>query len=641
MGGAFALFLIAIIARLIYLQIIKHDDFLSMAEKQHQKSIQIVPLRGTIFDRNMRELAVSIYLDSVYAIPSQVNDPDRIASIIAPIIKESLVELKKKLRSDKSFVWLKRRIEPSISRELKALNIQGVGFIKESKRFYPNRELAAHVVGVVGLDNDGLEGAELKYNNYLKGKPGLALIGRDALGREVFSGSDYLKPPEPGKDIVLTVDATIQYIVERELDRVFQQTRAKGAVAIVINPITGEILAMTSRPTFNPNNFEAFDAAQMRNRAITDTFEPGSTFKVIIAAGLLNENLARPTDKFYGEWGAITIYGRVIHDWKKYGWLTFQEALQFSSNVCAIKLGMLLGRDRSYKYITDFGFGSLTGIDLQGEVKGLVRPPKLWSGTSLASISIGQEISVTGVQILNAISAVANGGKVMRPYIIKAIKDPGGVKTREFYPHVIRQVISEKSSKELIEILKAVVRDGTGKKAGVDGFDVGGKTGTAQKQDPHTKLYSRSPGVLSFVGFVPADNPRMAAIVLLDEPKDVQWGSEAAAPIFSHIGKQVLSYMAITPRDMPSLEIVHKASLSQKEEVRNISLESSHINSIQSMPNLVGKSLRQALDEIAHLNVKIEVKGSGIVIHQDPLPGEDIAQQTVCRLELSKPSKVR
>ena len=435
-----------------------------------------------------------------------------------------------------------------MAQAVRELHDPGLGFLQESLRLYPSRELAAQVVGFEGLDGKGLGGVEQVWDQHLAGTEGRALVERDALGRDVTGAPTVLKASVPGQGVALTIDATLQYLAEKEVEAAWQRTRSKAAMAVMMDPRTGEILALAIRPTFNPNAFATATDEQRRNRAITDPFEPGSTFKVIMAAAALEEGVVKPTDRFYGENGKIKVATAVISDWKPFGWLTFSEVLQNSSNVGSIKAGTLLGKDRYYRYITAFGFGQPAGLGLPGESRGQLRPPARWSALSLATMSIGQEISVTAVQILSAFAAIANGGRLMQPQIVRAVLDAQGREASVFEPKAVRQVISPETARELTTIMTAVVREGTGHNAAIPGYEVAGKTGTAQKMDPATRRYSHAPGILSFVGFAPADDPRMAMIVLLDEPKNEKWGSEAAAPIFSAIGREALRHMNVPPR---------------------------------------------------------------------------------------------
>jgi cell division protein FtsI (penicillin-binding protein 3) len=636
--GCLLFLLGAIVVRLGYLQIVRHDELARLAERQYSKTIPLRPERGPILDRNGYALAVSAPVESVYALPGRISDRAAVAAALAPYLGDRPRDIEQRLASDRPFVWVKLKIPPTAAEAIRSQRFPGIGTVPESLRFYPSRELAAQVLGFVGRDDRGLEGVELAHDKALAGEAGLALVERDALGREMTGQPTILKTPTPGTGLVLTIDATVQYLAERELDAAWRSTQAKAGMVLVMDPRTGEILAMAMRPTFNPNAYQTATPEQWRNRAVTDPFEPGSTFKAILAASALEDGVVKPTDRFYGEQGVITIAGRTIHDWKKYGWLTFQQVLQFSSNVGAIKVGMQVGRERYYRHVTDFGFGSLTGLGLPGESRGQLRQPDRWSGLSLASISIGQEVSVTGMQMLAAFGALANGGKLMQPYIVRAHLDRNGRETERTEPQALRQVISPQTAATLTDILTSVVTEGTGHKAVVQGYPVAGKTGTAQKPDPVTHVYSRKPGVLSFIGFVPSSAPRLVILALLDEPKTVVWGSEAAAPIFAAVAAPVLRHLDVTPTDsVPSVQIVRASGRDAEREPPADPAAGMSPDGEALMPDLTGKSLRQALALLGALDVNVAVAGRGIVIRQTPSPGTPLSSGASCRLELAPP----
>ncbi len=643
----FACALLALIGRLAFLQVFRHDELTRLADRQRSKTITLRPKRGPILDRHGETLAVSSHAESLYALPARVDDPAGLARRLAPLLSESPEELRKRLTTERSFVWLRRKLPPAVAKPIKALEEPGLGFVQESLRLYPNRELAAHVVGFEGVDGRGLEGIERAWDSHLAGEPGLALVERDALGRDVTGLPAVIKPSTPGQGIALTLDTTIQYLAEKEVETAWRRTRAKTAMALVLDPRTGELLALAVRPTFNPNSFATATANEWRNRAVTDPFEPGSTFKVILAAAALEERVARPTDRFYAEQGTITVASTVIHDWKRYGWLTFSEILQNSSNVGAIKVGLALGRERYFRYITGFGFGSLTGVGLPGESRGQVRPLERWSSLSLATLSIGQEVSVTAVQMVAAFGAVANGGRLMQPQIVRAVLDSRGREVRGFEPRAIRQVIAPETARTLTQILARVVAEGTGRLAAIPGYEVAGKTGTAQKADPVTKRYSRAPGILSFVGFAPADDPRITMLVVLDEPKNEKWGSEGAAPIFAALGREVLRYLNVPPRDTPPVPIVRGLEPGMVVPVSSAlpvamdrpALEQDALSPL--MPGVLGKSLRSALEMLEGLDIRVEVVGRGVVVAQRPAAGEALVPGSVARLELAPPTARR
>jgi len=630
---------LAPVARLVVLQVVWRDDLRRLAEKQHSRILALRPPRGSIVDRHGQPLAVSSPAESVYALPARISDPERLAVRLAPILNEPAAEIEKRLAVEGPFTWVRRKLPPPVAQAVRDLGEPGLGFVKESLRLYPNRELAAHVLGFEGIDGRGLEGIERVWDDQLAGRPGLALVERDALGREVTGIPAVLKPAKPGQSVRLTLDATIQHLAEREIEAAWGRTRAKAALAVVLDPGTGDLLALAIRPSFNPNSFATATAAEWRNRAITDPFEPGSTFKVILAAAALEEGVMRPEDRVYAEQGAITVANTVIHDWKRYGWLTFSEVFQRSSNVGAIKVGFVVGKERLYRYITGFGFGSLTSLGLPGESRGQVRPPERWSGLSLASVSIGQEVSVTAIQMVTAFAVVANGGRLLRPHVVQAVLDPEGQEVQSFEPEVVRHVISPVTARTLTEILTRVVSEGTGKQAAIAGYEVAGKTGTAQKLDPLTRRYSGVSGVLSFVGFAPAEEPRFVMLVLLDEPQNARWGSEAAAPVFAAVGSQILSYFHVTPRETPPLQIVRGLSPGAVLPVSasGFGLPFADVLERARMPHVVGQRLRPALAALSAYDVKVEVHGQGVVVAQQPAAGTDLEPGTVCQLDLAPP----
>ena len=657
-AACLALAFIGILGRLAYLQVWKHDEYARLAENQHAKTVPLRPKRGPILDRGGQALAVSSRADALYVTPVKVEDAGRLAARLAPILGEPAREIARKLTVAKKFAPVRRRLTPDMARAVRDLKDPSLTLVEDSLRLYPNRELAAQLIGFEGAEGKGLAGMEQVWDGHLAGVEGRAVVERDALGREVTGAPIVLKPSVAGQGIMLTIDATIQYLAEKEVDAAWRRTRAKSAMAVAMDPRTGEILAMAIRPTYNPNAFATATDDDRRVRAVTDPFEPGSTFKVIMAASALEEGVVRPTDRIFGENGAITIANATIHDWKKYGWLTFAEVLQNSSNVGSIKVGMQIGKERYYKYMTGFGFGAPTNLGLPGESRGQLRPPAQWSGLSLATMSIGQEISVTAVQMIAAFSAVANGGRLMQPQIIRAVVDAQGREIRSFEPKTVRQVISPETARTLTEMMVNVVANGTGRHAAIPGYDVAGKTGTAQKMDPATRRYSRAPGVLSFVGFVPADDPRLTMIVLLDEPKNEKWGSEAAAPMFAAIGREALRYLNVPPRDSSPVPIVRGEILAgapagprgggpvepaqpgAPAPAAGLAPEPpTPVGDAQPvMPRLAGLSLRQALEALAPFDVRLEIAGRGVVTGQTPAPGAPLTSGVVCRLQLAPPA---
>jgi cell division protein FtsI (penicillin-binding protein 3) len=636
LAGILALGFTGIVGRLGWLQIIRHGDLAALAERQYSRTVVLQAQRGPIVDRMGAPLATSSPAESLFAQPRSVGDPVRVASRLAPLLATREIELHSLLTSSRPFVWIHRRLPPATAAAVKALREPGLGFLPEPLRLYPNRELAAHVVGFEGVDG-GLEGIERALDETLTGTPGKAVVGRDALGREVVSEA-VLQRPAPGHGVMLTIDRTIQYLAEREIDAAWRRTQAKGAMAVVLDPRNGDVLAMAVRPTFNPNAFlDVPSREHWRNRVVTDPFEPGSTFKVIMAAAALEEGVVKPEDRIWAENGSITIAKTTIHDWKKYGWLTFSEVLQNSSNVGSIKVGLALGRDRYYRYMTAFGFGAPTGVGLAGESRGQLRDLPRWSALSLPTMSIGQEVSVTALQMVAAFGAIANGGTLMQPRLVRSVFDADGKEIRRFEPRSVRQVVSAETARTLTRMMTQVVAAGTGHNAAIPGYEVAGKTGTAQKLDPVTRRYSRNPGVLSFVGFVPAEEPKLVMLVMLDEPKNEKWGSEAAAPIFAAIGGGVLRYLDVPPSDATPMAIVSGPSeTTPAPRVRAVSQDVVEPGSdARVMPELRGRTLRHALATLAPLGVGVKVDGRGLVVAQAPAPGVALPAETGVRLTLA------
>jgi cell division protein FtsI (penicillin-binding protein 3) len=637
LAGCLALAFAGVVGRLGWLQIVRHADLAALAERQYSRTVVLQAQRGPIVDRHGGPLASSSPAESLFAQPRVVGDPVRVAARLEPLLGVPAAEIHAQLTSARSFVWLRRKLPPATAAAVRALREPGLGFVPEPLRLYPNRELAAHVVGFEGVDG-GLEGIERAFDGVLTGTPGKAVVGRDALGREVVTEAT-LQTPVPGQGVMLTLDRTIQYLAEREIDAAWRRTRARAAMAVAMDPRSGDVLAMAIRPTFNPNAFMDVESRDVwRNRAVTDPFEPGSTFKVILAAAALQEGVVRPDDPIWAENGRITIARTTIHDWKKYGWLTFGEVLQNSSNVGSIKVGLALGRDRYYRYMTAFGFGAPTGIGLAGESRGQLREPPRWSALSLPTMSIGQEVSVTALQMVAAFGAIANDGVLMQPRLVRALFDAEGRETRRFESRAVRRVVSPETARTLTRLMTQVVADGTGHRAAIAGYDVAGKTGTAQKLDPATRRYSRRPGVLSFVGFTPADEPRIVMLVMLDEPKTERWGSEAAAPLFAAIGGEVLRYLDVPPRDAAPLAIVAGPAEARPAPVRLASAAAEAAVVTEdgtAMPDLHGRTLRQALAVLAPLGVPVQIAGRGRVVEQAPAPGAPLAPATRVQLTLA------
>jgi len=539
----FILFFLLCVARLIFIQFFRSNYLTGIANKQHNLYVELEPRRGTIYDANFHPQAFNIAADSVYASPGEIADKDKelIIRKLAPVLQLNYAYLKDRLYRKKSFIWLARKITPQQAGAIKAIDLRGIGLIKESKRSYPNGYLASHVIGFAGLDNTGLEGLELHYDKFLKGEPGWALFLRDARQKKLGLW-DKMALPRDGYDLVLTIDGVIQYIAERELDRAFKTNHAKGASIVVIDPHTGAILALANRPTFDLNEYKSASKDDMRGRAITDLFEPGSVFKIVTASAALEEKKVSEEQKFFCENGSYAFAGHVLHDHRPHGWLTFTEVIEQSSNIGTCKVAQLLGADQLYRYIKLFGFGTKSGIDLPGEISGSIKEPRFWSKTSITAVPMGQEVGATALQLASAISAIANGGQLMKPYVVREVRDRYTESIKIFSPILVSKVMSLDTAARVRKILIGAVEEGTGKLARIEGISVAGKTGTAQKLEPNG-AYSHNKFVASFIGFAPAEDPKIAIAIVIDEPHPYYFGGVVSAPVFKNVASDVLKYL--------------------------------------------------------------------------------------------------
>lgn len=528
---------------LIFIQIFRSDYLSNLALRQHEHSVVLEPRRGTIFDRNMRSLAINLPVYSVYANPRAMRQEravGRAVDALSGILKEDPGRLSDKLARDKYFVWVARKVPQEIYLQIKALKLPGIGFLKESKRFYPNQVLASHLIGFAGLDNNGLDGLERDYDRYLRGQPGSAIILRDARSRELMFDKGYVAPVD-GFNVVLTIDETIQYIAERALDRIYKKYNCKGASIIVMDPRTGEILAFANRPTYNLEEASKSTPEERTNRAIVFTYEPGSVFKIVTASAALQEGAIQEGDMINCEHGAYRVANHILHDHEPLGTISFKQVIEQSSNIGTTKVAQRLGPQRVYHYAHLFHFGMKTGIDLPGEAPGILKPVRQWSKTSIGAVPIGQEVTVTPIQLMGAISAIANDGIYMRPFVVKYVKDTQGQIIYQHAPQVLDRVLTKDISKRMKAILKGVVDEGTGTKAAIPGVSAAGKTGTAQKVV--SGIYSHAHFYATFAGFAPVDNPRLAAVVVFDDPHPAYYGGSVSAPVFSEVVGDALKYL--------------------------------------------------------------------------------------------------
>ncbi len=546
-GSFFTFFFIIIGVKAMYLQVFRCSWLSQKAADQYEVSFKSSGKRGTIFDRNLREMAVSIDVMSIAAHPQQIEHPKNVAKLLSNALKIDRKILIKKLNSKKKFVWIKRKVTPKEAEAVKKLNIGGLDFIPEHKRFYPNKTLAAQLIGFTDIDDHGLEGIEFNYDEDLTGEVFQYKVLRDAHGRG-FEAENMTGLSSSGKNLVLTIDSTIQYIAEKTLDETVEKFSAKSGMAIVMVPKTGAILAMAHVPLFNPNAIKGYHRNFWRNRIITDPFEPGSTMKIFSAAAAIESGSSSPSSIFFCENGAYKMGRHVIHDTHEHGWLSLQQIIKYSSNIGAIKFSAITGPEYLFRTLQNFGFGSKTGIDCPGETSGSLPPFKRWTKVDAGTISFGQGISVSALQLIVATSAVANKGILMKPYVVQAITDHNGRLIKSFGPRRIKRVVSEKTAGTLSRIMQTVITEGgTGVNAALEGYTVCGKTGTAQKIDENGR-YSNEKYVASFIGFAPVESPKIAVLVVVDEPKKEHYGSIVAAPSFKAIAQKTLDYMHIAPK---------------------------------------------------------------------------------------------
>jgi len=627
-------FFAGLVGKLYLLQVCQHESLSKLARRQHNVKVVLPARRGDIYDRSFSPLATSIPGFSIYARPQIIACPKDVARKLAPILNKSTSWVYERLTSSSPFVWLKRQADEETAQAIDALGIKGVGWVKESRRFYPEGELASHVLGFAGVDGQGLEGVELYYDKYLRGTPGWFVAERDGRRRPILTLSKEYMPPVDGLGLVLTIDKGVQFIVEQELERAWRESGAKQAVAIVADVKTGEILALACRPTYDPNKFKEYNPSSWRNRAVSDIYEPGSTFKIIVASGAMEEGVVGLEERIFCENGTFPFAGHIIHDHTPHAWLTFREAIKYSSNIALGKVGLRLGAQELYKFIRAFGFGEKTGIDLPGEVPGIVRPYTSWSKLDPIVISFGQGIGVTPIQMVQAFATIANRGVMVKLHVGKAVVDENGKIVREFSPTIKGRVLDEDVADKIIEAMVGVVEGGTGKRALINGITVAGKTGTAQKLEPDG-TYSHTKFVASFVGFMPAEDPEYLIFVMLDEPQGSYYGGTVAAPVFSRIGEKMLAYMRYPHIEREGAVRAQGEGVKQDRQDEILPVErvelgdfeyliSSHASNdaIMRMPDLAGKTAREVLNLFSGMDVELSIKGVGVVKRQEPSPGE-------------------
>jgi cell division protein FtsI/penicillin-binding protein 2 len=674
LAGLFMVWVLVIVLRLYDLQIIQYVELLARADRQQQRTVEIAPKRGIIYDRKMHPLAMSLAVDSVYAVPSNIPDSSMEAKLLAPILNLNAKDLEARFKAHSSFCWVKRKVTAQQSTRIRDLNLQGIYFQKEMKRFYPDGDLAATVVGYVGMDDNGLGGVEYQYNRQIRGLPGKVLLSTDAKHRS-FRSTEWRG--EPGQNLALTIDDDIQYIAERALALTVKKYHAAGGTAIVQNPHTGEILAMANQPTYNPNDYQKYPPKDRINRAVGWIYEPGSTFKTVTIASAIDDHLAKPTDLIDCQMGQIELGGRIIHDvrdilpYERKGPLTLAQVLMHSSDVGAVKVALRLGEERFYRHIVDFGFHDETGIGLPGEENGLLEQPRRWSGVSIGQLAIGQGVGVTPLQMIRVYSAIANGGVMLRPRIVRDIGND--LDEDKSSPSLGRRVVSERTAETMKQMLAGVVEHGSGVAAQLPGYTSAGKTGTAQKVDA-TGHYSHKDYIASFMGFAPVDKPAVAILVVIDTPVGAIYGAQVAAPAWKSIAEQTLRYLNV-PQDNPSdsIQIASRRSAEFPDQNRKRNADHPPIISesvgaatrpvepvsfspptslrsrgtvlldekpLLAVPNFTGLSARRVTEECQALGLEMQMSGSGLAVQQEPPAGTSVhadsrvwvrfAQQVCC-----------
>lgn len=608
--------------RLFWIQFVCGAELSAKAEQNRMRDIPVEAKRGVIYDRNGRELAISVSADSVCAYPAEVKASGKAqetARQLAGILGMNQDDVYNKITRNTAFVWIKRQIDPAKAGSIRNLNLKGIDLTEESRREYPKGDLAAHVLGIAGIDNNGLEGVDFYYNDLVGGTKGKIIVEKDGKNQEIPEAIHKYIAPVEGANLVLTIDETIQFITERELDKVFQERKAKRAVAIVMDPATGEILAMATRPTFDPNKFADYPAVNRRNFAINDAYEPGSTMKIITAAMAMQEGVVNDSSRFYCP-GSIKVGKETITcaNGKAHGSQTFAQIVENSCNVGFVQVGLELGLERYYKYIDAFGFGQLTGVDLPGEAKGILVPRKTAKQIDLATMAFGQANAVTPIQLITAVSAVANQGKLMKPHLLKKAVDANGKTIKTCEPEMVRQVISPEMAQKLCKILEGEVEEGTGTNAQIEGYTTGGKTGTAQKIKPGGG-YMSNEYYASFIGFAPVDNPRLVCLVVVDAPQGYPYfGGWVAAPAFRSIMADSLRYLKVPLNKSTSDD----KSLEQEEKV--------------AVPDVINLPLDEAVQLIHSRGLNTKLGGSGEVVwQQTPRPGTRLARGSQVIIQLS------
>ena len=642
-GVVALIWMAAVLFRLSYLQLVCYAEYFAKAQHQQRRVFEISPKRGAIYDRKGRELAISIPMDSVFGDPTDIKDASLVAGLLSRVLNIPAVEIETKIREAKTPVRLAKKLSPETVQRIEDMNLKGVFFQKENRRVYPEKESLAHVLGYVDTDEKGIGGIEYAFDKQIRGKPGRMMVMADGK-RRWYDRSE--AAADPGASVVLTVDETIQFIAEKELARGMEETHSTYGTVVIQNPNTGELLALANSPPFNPNDAGSYPDKVRMDRAVSAAYEPGSTFKVITMTGALENGVTNPDEMIDCQMGSIFVAGRLIHDWHPFGILSVRDVLANSSDVGSIKVAMLLGAPKFYDVIHSFGIGQLTGIELPGENRGILRPVDNWIASSIGSVAIGQEVSVTPVQIISAISAVANGGMLYKPRIVKEVQ--GGSPPLAVSHPAPQQVTDATTAATVRGMMETVVLSGTGKLAQLNGYTAAGKSGTAQQIDPNTGRYSPNKYIASFVGFAPVNDPAMTILVVFDSPEGAHHGGEIGGPVFKRIAEQVLAYMEVE-RDIPGLSNVETAKNAkhtrEPDEDTSAGINQARFNAAKRQPDLVeattetiseeeavvvpdlaGQTVRGVTEECSRLGLVPSLIGSGVALEQSPEAGTRVAR---------------
>jgi cell division protein FtsI (penicillin-binding protein 3) len=638
-GVIFAIWAGAVEVRLVTLQVFEHDELVDRAERQQMQTRTLAAMRGDIVDRKGHVLATSVDADTIYAVPSAIGDEAaavrKLCAVFGDCTARERKDLVERLQRQRHFEYVRRQVSRDIAAKVAALDLPGIGFIKESHREYPNKELAAHVLGFVGIDGKGLGGLESAYDSQIRGKDGQVLVLTDAR-RHAFSRFE--RPPTSGATIELTIDEFLQHVAERELHAGVIENRALGGSAIVMDPHTGEILAMANEPTFDPNEYRDANIVARRNRAVQDLYEPGSTFKVVTASAAIQEKVMPLSTMINVSGGRINIGSRVVRDTHDYGVLSFTDVIVKSSNVGAIRIGFQLGTDRLSDYVQKFGFGRPVSPDFPSESPGIVWERTKWTDSALASVSMGYQVGVTPLQMAAAVSSVANGGAYMEPRVVRAVYSDG--RRLAVRPKIVRQAVSTDTAAAMTSIMEQVVERGTATLAKIDGYTIAGKTGTANKLQ--NGRYS-SDTYASFVGFMPSNDPKVTILVVLDSPRgnNGHYGGPVSAPIFKRIAEEAMRYLRVPPSINPDPPVLlAKEQRPSTQTTTNLVVVPPPVPIVEdepgTVPTVVGLSLRDATQKLLKFGLAAEAEGDGFVVEQSPEPGTPAEPGDVCRITLAR-----